>query len=262
MEMPRLREADASRRLANGGPNYVEALARGLSVINAFGQERRQLSLSDVARATSLPKASVRRMLHTLITLRLADTDGRVFRLTPRVLGLAGDYLGSNKVSTVVQPVCERIAQATGRSCYVAVLDGHDMVVVAHALPQYPMELSPGIGLRHPAFCTAAGRAILGTFEDDALDRWLSELQPKALTKYTPMTLKAIRKTITDARENGYGATHQDVKIGDCGLAVPVRRYDGRTVGGLHITGTVDDPPLRHLEKMQAAADDLQKQLF
>ena len=107
--MPRLREADASRRLANGGPNYVEALARGLSVIGAFGQGRRQLSLSDVARATSLPKASVRRMLHTLITLQLADTDGRVFRLTPRVLGLAGDYLGSNKVSTVVQPACERI---------------------------------------------------------------------------------------------------------------------------------------------------------
>src|SRR6478609_2310165 len=171
--MPRLREADAERRLANGGPNYVEALARGLSVINAFGQERRQLSLSDVARATSLPKASVRRMLHTLITLQLADTDGRVFRLTPRVLGLAGDYLGSNKVSTVVQPVCERTSQATGRSCYV--------------------------GLRHPAFCTAAGRAILGTFDEGALDHWLSELKPRALTKYTPTSLKAIRKTIIDA---------------------------------------------------------------
>ena len=75
--MPRLREADAERRLANGGPNYVEALARGLSVINAFGQERRQLSLSDVARATSLPKASVRRMLHTLITLRLAALESQ-----------------------------------------------------------------------------------------------------------------------------------------------------------------------------------------
>jgi IclR family pca regulon transcriptional regulator len=262
MEMPRLREADASRRLANGGSNYVEALARGLSVIAAFGQGRRQLSLSDVARATSLPKASVRRMLHTLITLQLADTDGRVFRLTPRVLGLAGDYLGSNKVSTVVQPVCERISQASGRSCYVAVLDGHDMVVIAHALPHYPMELSPGVGLRHPAFCTAAGRAILGTFDEGALDHWLSELKPTALTKYTPTNLKTIRKTILDARKNGYGATHQDVKLGDCGLAVPVRRYDGRTVGALHITGTVDDPPMRHLQTMQTAANELQKQLF
>jgi IclR family pca regulon transcriptional regulator len=260
--MPRLREADAERRLANGGPNYVEALARGLSVINAFGQQRRQLSLSDVARATSLPKASVRRMLHTLITLQLADTDGRVFRLTPRVLGLAGDYLGSNKVSTVVQPVCERIARITGRSSYVAVLDGHDMVVIAHALPHYPMELSPGMGLRHPAFCTAAGRAILGTFDDVSLDHWLAELKPRALTKYTPTNLKTIRKTILDAREKGYGETHQDVKLGDCGLAVPLRRYDGRTIGALHITGTLDDPPQRHVPLLQGAADELQHQLI
>jgi IclR family pca regulon transcriptional regulator len=260
--MPRLREADAERRLANGGPNYVEALARGLSVISAFGQQRRQLSLSDVARATSLPKASARRMLHTLITLQLADTDGRVFRLTPRVLGLAGDYLGSNKISTVVQPSCERVARATGRSTYVAVLDDHDMVVIAHALPHYPMELSPGVGLRHPAFCTAAGRAILGTFDEDALERWLANLKPRALTRHTPTTLQAIRKTMLDARAKGYGETHQDVKIGDCGLAVPLRRYDGRTVGALHITGTVDDPPQRHLGLLRSVADELRTQLI
>src|SRR4029078_824662 len=111
-----------------------------------------------------------------------ADTDGRVFRLTPRVLGLAGDYLGSNKISTVVQPVCERVARATGRSSSVAVLDGHEMVVIAHALPHYPMELSPGVGLRHQAFCTAAGRAILGTFDQSALDHRTSGLKARAPT--------------------------------------------------------------------------------
>jgi IclR family pca regulon transcriptional regulator len=260
--MPRLREADAERRLANGGPNYVEALARGLSVINAFGKERRQLSLSDVARATSLPKASVRRMLHTLITLQLADTDGRVFRLTPRILGLAGDYLGSNKISTVVQPVCERVARVTGRSSWVAVLDGHDMVTIAHALPQYPMELSPGVGSRHPAFCTAAGRAILSTFDEGALDRWLAGLKPEPFTKFTPTDLKAIRKCITDARDKGYGETYQDMKVGDCGLAVALKRYDGRAVGALQVTGTLDDPPQKHVELLQKAADDLGQQLI
>jgi len=185
-----------------------------------------------------------------------------VFRLTPRVLGLAGDYLGSNKISTVVQPVCERVARITTRSSYVAVLDGHDMVVIAHALPHYPMELSPGVGLRHPAFCTAAGRAILGTFDEGALEHWLSELKPRALTRYTPTSPKAILKTIVDAREKGYGETHQDVKLGDCGLAVPLRRYDGRTIGALHITGTIEDPPLKHLTLLQTAAADLKHQLI
>lgn len=259
----RLRQADAKRRLQEGGPDYVEALARGLSVVRAFGRERRQLSLSDLARSTDLPKASVRRMLHTLVVLQFVETDGRIFRLTPKVLELASAYLGSNRVSTVVQPVCERIAAAVGRSCFVAVLDGHDILVVGHALPGYPIELSPGIGLRHPAFCTAAGRAILGTFDDDSLERWLADLKPRPLTKFTPTSARAIRRAIIAARTNGYGATDQEVKIGDRALAVPLQRHDGRTVAALNITNSVEDPqPTRHLARLKAAATELRSQLF
>lgn len=162
----------------------------------------------------------------------------------------------------MVQPVCERIAENTGRSTWVAVLDGHDMVTLAHALPRYPMDLAPGIGMRHPAFCTAAGRAILSTFDDTALDQWLEELKPESFTKFTPTSLKAIRKAITDARDKGYGETHQDMKVGDCGLAVALKRYDGRAVGALQVTGTLDDHPLKHLELLQKAASDLRQQLI
>jgi IclR family transcriptional regulator, pca regulon regulatory protein len=261
--MPRISEAARLRRADTAGSEFVEALARGLEIISAFGREQKQLSLSDVARATKLPKASVRRMLHTLMSLGYAATDGRVFRLTPRVLTLASDYLGSNKVSTVVQPTCQRIAAETGRSCFVAVLEGHDIVVVAHGLPDHPMELSPGIGLRLPAFCTAAGRAILSTFDEPTLDAWLKTLEPRALTRFTPVTDEAIRKPIHDARERGYGATEQDVKLGDCALAVPLNRYDGRTIAALNVTGLIHDPQTeQRLALLRAAAKDLEPQLF
>jgi IclR family transcriptional regulator, pca regulon regulatory protein len=261
--MARLREADATRRLANGGANFVEALSRGLSVINAFGRERRQLSLSDVARAADLPKASARRMLHTLIALDFAETDGRVFSLTPRVLELACDYLGSNKISTVVQPTCERISAATGRSCFVAVLDDQDIVVVAQAQPHIPMDLSPGIGLRLPAFCTAAGRAILASFDEEALETWLANLKPVALTKFTPTGRIAIRKPIDEARRLGYGATEQEVKLGDRALAVALKRYDGRTVAALNLTNSIADRQLeRRLAMLREAATELERQLF
>ena len=59
--MARLRAADAQKRAASGyGPDFLEAFARGLRVISAFGHERTHITLSDVARATDLPKPSVR----------------------------------------------------------------------------------------------------------------------------------------------------------------------------------------------------------
>ena len=42
------------------------------------------MTLSDVARATDLPKPSVRRALYTLTCLGMAASDGRTFRLTPQ----------------------------------------------------------------------------------------------------------------------------------------------------------------------------------
>ena len=54
---------------------------RGLRVIGAFGREKNHMTLSDVARATDLPKPSVRRALYTLTCLGLAASDGRTFRL-------------------------------------------------------------------------------------------------------------------------------------------------------------------------------------
>jgi hypothetical protein len=52
------------------------------------------------------------------------------------------------------------------------------------------------------------------------------------------------------------------MNIGDCGLAVPLKRYDGRNVGALQITGTLDDPPQKHIELLQTAAADLRQQLI
>ena len=65
-----------------------------------------------------------------------------------------------------------------------------------------------------------------------------------------------------DARDKGYGETHQDMKLGDCGLSVALKRYDGHAVGALQITGTLDDHPLKHLGLLQAAAADLRRQLI
>ena len=149
-----------------------------------------------MARATDLPKPSVRRALYTLTCLGLATSDGRTFRLTPRIMELASAYLGSNMVSTVVQPACERLADLTEQSCFSAVLDGHDIVMIAHSLHGRPDVLAPTIGLRRPAFNTAAGRAILSQLPDEALDAWLDKLEPKVMTDFTVTDKKALRAEI------------------------------------------------------------------
>jgi IclR family transcriptional regulator, pca regulon regulatory protein len=266
--MARLREQDAKKRAASGyGPDFLEVFARGLRVIRAFDKQRSAMTLSDVARATDLPKPSVRRALYTLTCLGLATTDGRGFRLTPKIMELASVYLGSNMVSTVVQPACERLAELTEQSCFAAVLDGHDIMVIAHSLHGRPDVLAPTIGLRRPAFNTAAGRAILSQMPDEALDAWLDRLEPKGITDFTVTDKRALRAEIRHVRKDGFAITAQEWRRGYHAAAVPLRRYDGGTVGALCVAVWVEDSSEgsaaeRHVSALAEEAAALQPQLL
>ena len=266
--MARLREQDARKRVASGfGPDFLEAFARGLRVLRAFDKQHSRMTLSEVARATDLPKPSVRRALYTLTCLGMAQSDGRTFRLTPRVMELASAYLASNLVSTIVQPACERLAERTEQSCFAAVLDGHDIVLIAHSLHGRPDVLAPTIGLRRPAFNTAAGRAILSQLGDTALDQWLATLEPKLMTDFTVTDKRALRAEILRVRQQGYAITAQELRRGYQAAAVPLRRYDGATIAAICVAVWSEDSSVgsvaeRYVAALTEEADALTPQLL
>ena len=70
-----------------GDPDYMLTLARGLHVIRAFGTRRHPQTAAELSRRAALPRAVVQRCLHTLILLGIAEQHGRLYVLTPRILG-------------------------------------------------------------------------------------------------------------------------------------------------------------------------------
>lgn len=234
--MARLRTEDAAKRAERDlGPDFLEALARGLKVLTAFSAERRQMTLADMARAVDLPRATVRRSLYTLSRLGYIETDGRLFRLAPKVLEIATVYLRTNGASSVLQPCCERIAAEVQDACSAAVLDGEEVVMIAHAAPVRLIAVGAGIGFRLPAFCTSLGRVLLAALPDNALDRFLDRLEPAKITTQTITDRAALRAAILEVRRAGFAFVDQEAELGFRSVAVPVRRHDGVTVAALNI---------------------------
>ena len=266
--MPRVKRSEAERRLADAaGPDFLEALARGLRVIQAFNRDKRQLTLSDIARLVDLPRASVRRTLHTLVHLGFAETDGRLFRLTPRILTLAGAYLSSNVIADILQPAVARLSASVGEACSAAVLDGDDVIMIAHATPNRVINVSAQIGYRLPAVSSALGRVLLAALDDRELGRRLMRLKPQKLTPATVTDRAALRRAIRKVREDGYALVDQEVEVGFRSIAVPLRRLDGSVIASLNVgahsnLGSLDAMRAVFLPKLQALAAELQRQLF
>ena len=227
--MTRLRATDAEKRQASGfGPDFLEALARGIGILTAFNAERRQMTHSDVARAVDLPRATVRRTLYTLEQLGFLESDGKLFRLTPKVLGLAAAYLGSGGNAAALQIACDRLCAELDEACSAAVLDGEMAVMIAHASPPRYLSAAPGIGFRVPAFCSALGRVLLAETEGELAG--ICALTPRTVTDRNE--LKAI---LARTAKDGFALSDQEAELGFRSIAVPVRRFDGRIVAALNI---------------------------
>jgi IclR family transcriptional regulator, pca regulon regulatory protein len=234
--MTKLRAEDAEKRQAAGhGPDVLEVLSRSLKVIETLGDHQEALTISDLARATDLPKPSVRRILHTLCALGYAETAGRTFRLTPKVVRFATSFLTSGGHAQVLQPACEELSRITGQSCLVGVLDGEEVLVVAYTMPQQLMARTLGVGVRFPAYCTAAGRVLLGLKPESELADYLATLKPVAQTEATVTAKSVIRKEILAARERGYSVMEDEFVMGWRTVAFPLHRHDGSVFGTLNL---------------------------
>ena len=261
--MSKLGFQDAVRREAAGlGPDYSEALARGLQILTVFDGSHRSLTLSEVAVAVGLPRATARRALLTLVALGYVVLDGRQFRLTPRVLRLASAYLTSNVVSLLLQPACDRIARALGESCTAAVLEAGEAVMVARAMPLQLVPAGAGIGYRLPAYCSALGRVLLAALPAETLAAYLDRTTLAAVTACTLTDRPAVEEQIASARETGFAYVDQEAEAGFRSVAVPLRRFDGTVVAALNIGARVEQADRtamtgRYLQTLLAEAAEL-----
>lgn len=246
-----------------GDPNFMTSLARGILVIQAFSEQKLQLSISQLSRRTGLSRASVRRCLYTLSKLGLAGTDdGRNFCLRPRVLTLGHSYLSSAPLATSSQPVLEHLSQILHESCSVALLDGIEIVYVARAHVSRIMSIDLGVGTRLPAFCTSMGRVLLANLAANELEGLLPRIEFTRYTERTVNSIEKLRQALAVVRKEGYALNDQELEAGLRSMAVPVRNVAGKVVAAINVGAhaervSVLDMQTRFLPYLRAAAQEL-----
>ncbi|GAA4475609.1 IclR family transcriptional regulator C-terminal domain-containing protein [Rhodococcus olei] len=217
-------------------PDYVQSLARGLSVIRAFDSQRPRQTLSEVAKATDLTRATARRFLLTLVELGYVRTDGSVFWLTPRVLELGYSYLSSLTLPEVAVPHLEALTKRVHESASVSILDGGDVVYVARVPVSRIMTVSIMIGTRFPAFATSMGRVLLAGLPEAEFEKYLATVTLTPLTGRTIDSPGALRAEIAKVRADGYCIVDQELEEGLRSLAAPIRDASGTVVAAANIS--------------------------
>lgn len=226
---------------------YVQSLARGLSVIRAFGRDRPTMTLSDIAEVTGLTRATARRFLLTLIELGYVRADGRLFALTPRVLELGFSYLSGLGLPEIVAPHLEQLSRRLNESASASVLDGGDIVYIARVPARRIMTVSITVGTRFPAHATSMGRVLLAGLDDGQFDQYLESISRETLTANTVTDAAALRRTVDDVRRQGWALVDQELEQGLRSIAAPLHGAHGRVVAAINVSTSTSTASLERI---------------
>lgn len=221
------------------GGEFVQSLDRGLAVIRAFDAEHRELTLSDVAKATGMTRAAARRFLHTLVELGYVRSDGRLFALRPKILELGYAYLSGLSLPEIALPHVEQLVARVRESSSVSVLDGDEVVYIARVPTNRIMTVSISVGTRVPAYATSMGRVLLAWRSADWLDGYLASAKLRALTPHTIADPAALMAELATVREQGWALVDQELEEGLRSVAAPIRDDTGHVVAAINVATNV-----------------------
>jgi len=216
---------DDEARVDDRPRDFVASLEHGLVVLRSFDAANSSMSLSQVADRTGMTRAGARRYLLTLEHLGYLARNGRLFRLTPRVLGLGYAYLSALPFADLAQPLLEEASNLSGQTVALAVRDGTESVYTARAIPPRSLSVTVPVGRRLPLVSTSTGRAMLAFAPQATIEQVLSGSHLVPLTEKTTLDPDSLRRELELVRSRGYALVEQEVEVGVRSLAMPF--FDG-----------------------------------
>jgi IclR family pca regulon transcriptional regulator len=242
--------------------DFMTSLARGLAVIRAFADSRKPRTIAQISQQTGIPRAAVRRSLHTLRQLGYVDAEFNNFALRPKVRMLGYSYLSSAPLTAAAQPCLDRIGKALEETSSLAVLEEDQVLYVARAATARVMSVSLGAGSRLPAYCTSLGRVLLAHLPQAQLTACLARVTLTPRTEHTVTDLARLRDLLVQVHRDGYAMNNEELELGLRSIAVPVRGKSGQVVAALNVGApairiTPDQMTQEYLPVLRKAAQEL-----
>jgi len=216
----------------------VESLARGLSVLSSFSEERPTLSLTDITHILNLNKTTAYRLLSTLESLGYLHRDQETKRYRPslEVLRLGFVVLGGMEVKQVAAPYLRELVEEVEETVNLAVLDNNEVVYIDRVGSKHMLNVNRPLGSRLPAYCTSTGKSLLAFLLPEALEVVLATTTWRNLTPTTLITPEALQENLALVRKRGFADSNGEMIPELRAVAAPIRQNGGQVVAAVNIS--------------------------
>ncbi len=218
------------------GDSGVQSVERALMLLEILASSPGEVGISELAKATSLPTATIHRLLATLVTCGYARRDPGSRKYAPGVGLVRLDVSAGQLFGPWTEPHLVRLVEATGETASLAVLDDTSALYVRQAPSPHAMRMITEVGRRALAHATATGKVLLAFQPRAVVEGILERTGLPACTVNTITERENLFAELDQVATNGFATDDEEEELGVRCVAVPVFG-GGKPVAALSVSG-------------------------
>jgi DNA-binding IclR family transcriptional regulator len=242
------------------------SVQKAMTLLRATATHPDGTSVSALARAAGLPRATALRLIQTMelegLLLRVPEADRVV--LGPELIRLAREVDMGTVLRELAGAPLGELSETLRETVTLSVAAPDGGLDIVHQVDG-PQHLVPRswLGQRFPLHASSSGKVLLSTYDGERLERFLRE----PLVDMTPSTItkpRGLRRELKQVREQGF-ATTVELEQGLAGVSVGIFSETGALLGAINVSGLgqrLDEAGRRRaVEHTRGVVDDLEAAL-
>lgn len=219
--------------------NHVQSIVRAFSILDLLRANNQNLGVSEIARALGLKTTTAYRLVQTLIACNaVQQDDNRHYHLAPNMLLYGKAVLDRYDFIGMAHPMLGELSKTVSETVFMGIMDDFELVYVDHVDSlDHNLRMTPQIGRRQAAHCTALGKMLLANLPPDELEVFLSCSELPSATEYTITDPNELRDALRVIREQGYAFDIEEAETGICCVAAPIVNLEGDVVAAISVSG-------------------------
>lgn len=226
--------------------NYeIQALQRGIKVLDTLLELGEPSSLEAVARVADLPRSTTFRLIVNLI-------EGGMLVETPEGYWLGLKFLRFHAALTerfdllkLARPVLAGLRDRTMETVHLGILvdDFRVFYLEKLATPHMVGVMISGVGRTVPGYCTGLGKALMAEADSAEVAAWLEQCERKRFTPTTLTDREELLAEFSTIRHQGHAFDRGEHEDAIRCVAAPVRDASGRAIAAISVAGPRERMP-------------------
>lgn len=214
----------------------IRPVFKAMHMVRVLGLSKREMSLSEIAAATQMPRSTAYKYLRTMCDsgFLVHNKAGDTYRMGLLMWEMSQIPHDIQQVRDLAKPAMQQLRERFDETVNFAVLEGTDVIYLEIVHSERTLRMQAVLGGRYPAYQTGLGKAMLAFIAPEDRQRHL----PATLIPQTPSTIVSLPdldRALMRVRQVGYSLDHGEIDDGINCVAAPLFGSESAVVGAVSI---------------------------